>query len=427
MNLRVHPGLADVLRDNLRGQFEAVRRHSRALSEGLTAEDQGLQSMPDASPTKWHLAHTTWFFEALVLCPYLPGYTPFDQRYFELFNSYYESLGPRHPRAQRGLLSRPTLDETWTYREYVEHHLVDFVSTAASGVFAAAAPVITLGLHHEQQHQELLLTDIKHAFSCNPLRPALNPATLPLASACLPRRWEGFAGGLIEVGHAGHGFAFDNEAPRHKVWLEPFELASRPVTCGEYLEFMQDNGYRRPEFWLSDGWATVQAGRWEGPLYWRRDEDSFRQFTLHGECALDPQAPVCHLSYYEAAAYAAWAGARLPTEFEWEHAAAASAPHHRHRLDHLHPQLSVSSDLPLHALFGEVWEWTQSAYAPYPGFKPWAGAAAEYNGKFMVDQLVLRGGSCATPPGHLRHSYRNFFPASARWQFSGLRLARDAA
>jgi ergothioneine biosynthesis protein EgtB len=427
MNLRVDQDLGDALRVQLSSEFSAVRAHSHVLSSRLSAEDHGLQSMPDTSPTKWHLAHTTWFFEVLVLCALVRSYRPFDPRLFELFNSYYEALGPRHPRPQRGVLSRPSLAEIWVYRHHVEQAMGEFFKTASSAELAHAAPLITLGLHHEQQHQELLLTDILHAFSCNPLRPVYSPAAVPVHSSALPLDWIDFAGGLAEFGHCGEDFAFDNETPRHRVWLEPFQLASRPVTCGEYLAFIRDGGYRRPEFWLSDGWACVQAQRWEAPLYWLNTPPEYQQFTLHGTVALDLQAPVCHVSYYEAAAYAAWAGARLPSEFEWERAASECLRAERRSQRRLHPVLAASDSAQFHALFSEVWQWTHSAYAPYPGFRPLSGAAAEYNGKFMVNQLILRGGSCATPPGHLRHTYRNFFPPTARWQFSGLRLARDSA
>jgi ergothioneine biosynthesis protein EgtB len=426
MNLRVDQDLGDALRVQLGSEFSTVRAHSQALSSRLSAEDHGLQSMPDTSPTKWHLAHTTWFFEVLVLCALVKHYRPFDPRFFELFNSYYEALGPRHPRPARGVLSRPSLAEVWAYRQHVEQTLAEFINTASSADLTRAAPLITLGLHHEQQHQELLLTDILHAFSCNPLLPAYSPAEVPANSLALPLAWIDFAGGLAEFGHIGPDFAFDNETPRHRVWLEPFQLASRPVTCGDYLAFIRDGGYRRPEFWLSDGWACVQAQRWEAPLYWLNTAGEYQQFTLHGTQALDLQAPVCHVSYYEAAAYAAWAGARLPSEFEWERAASECLVTER-LPQPLHPVLSASDNTQFHALFGEIWQWTHSAYAPYPGFRPLSGAAAEYNGKFMVNQLILRGGSCVTPPGHLRHTYRNFFPPTARWQFSGLRLARDSA
>ncbi|MBI5256673.1 MAG: ergothioneine biosynthesis protein EgtB [Burkholderiales bacterium] len=421
----------DLSREALLRSCAAVRALSAALTEGLDPEDQALQSMPDASPTKWHLAHTSWFFEALVLVPHAAGYRAFDERYFELFNSYYESLGPRHPRPMRGLLSRPTLAEVWRYRRHVDEALRQFVQSAGASTWAAAAPVLRLGLQHEQQHQELMLTDLKHAFSLNPLRPAWRPATAPARAPAGPSpvQWRPQAGGLVALGHAGGGFAFDNELPRHPVWLAPYALATRLVSCGEYLDFMRDGGYRRPELWLSDGWAMVQAQGWRAPAYWLFDEPGApgdpapsQVFTLHGPQPFDPQAPVCHLSAYEAAACAAWAGARLPTEGELEHALAGTdAPDLRYDPGWMQPCQ------PGAAPAGEAWQWTRSAYAPYPGFRPLPGPAAEYNGKFMVNQLVLRGGSCATSPGHARPSYRNFFPPAARWQFSGLRLARDAA
>ncbi|WP_395700480.1 ergothioneine biosynthesis protein EgtB [Aquabacterium sp.] len=415
----------DLNRQAVRQGFEAVRARSEALVEGLSAEDMALQSMPDASPAKWHLAHTSWFFEALVLRAHEPGYEAFDERFFYLFNSYYEALGPRHPRPQRGLLSRPGVDEVRRYRHHVDGAVQRFIAGAGSAAWAAAAPLLRLGLHHEQQHQELLLTDIKHAFSLNPLQPAWRAAGDRCRSERLPLQWRGHAGGLVEIGHAGEAFAFDNETPRHRVFLSPYELASRPVSCGEYLDFIRDGGYRQPMLWLSDGWAAVQSQGWLAPAYWALAADGTptgELFTLHGPQPLDPAAPACHLSAYEAAAFAAWAGARLPTEFELEHAAAAE------------PTAAVRDDFgwmqPLQAagtaVAPEVWQWTSSSYAPYPGFRPLAGPAAEYNGKFMINQLVLRGGSCATPPGHWRSSYRNFFPPAARWQFTGLRLARDA-
>ncbi len=414
----------DLTRQALQQAFEAVRARSVALAEGLSAEDMALQSMPDASPAKWHLAHTSWFFEALVLRVHEAGYAAFDERFFYLFNSYYEALGPRHPRPQRGLLSRPGADEVGRYRRHVDDAIVRFIAGAPPAAWAAAAPLLRLGLHHEQQHQELLLTDLKHAFSLNPLQPAWRAAGSRCRSEAQPLRWHGHEGGLVEIGHAGEGFAFDNETPRHRVFLAPYELASRPVTCGEYLEFIRDGGYRQPMLWLSDGWAAVQSQGWQAPAYWTLAGDgvpSGELFTLHGPQPLDPAAPVCHLSAYEAAAFAAWSGARLPTEFELEHASAAE------------PGGAVRNDFgwmqPLQAgtpLAPEVWLWTSSAYAPYPGFRPLEGPAAEYNGKFMINQLVLRGGSCATPPGHWRSTYRNFFPPAARWQFTGLRLARDA-
>jgi ergothioneine biosynthesis protein EgtB len=407
-------------REALEPAWRLVRALSATLTEGLTPEDQALQSMPDASPTKWQLAHTTWFFETLVLLPHLPGYRLFDERFPRLFNSYYESLGPRHPRPQRGLLSRPSLDQVWAYRRHVDEAIERLIEHGSAAAWAAAAPVLELGLHHEQQHQELMLTDLLHLFSLNPLAPAWRSAA-PQPEAPAPLRWHGIDAGLVEIGHAGPGFAFDNESPRHRVFLPPFELADRLVTNAEYQAFIDDGGYREPRWWLSDGWATVQAQGWSAPPYWR---DEGRQFTLHGLQAIDPAAPVAHLSGYEAAAYAAWAGARLPTEFEWETAAAVlgdDARRTRYQLDHMLPRQPAAG-----RLSGELWQWTSSAYAPYPGFRPLPGPAAEYNGKFMINQLVLRGGSCATPPGHGRLTYRNFFPPAARWQFSGLRLAREA-
>ncbi|WP_083440525.1 ergothioneine biosynthesis protein EgtB [Aquincola tertiaricarbonis] len=413
---------------DLARRFAEVRRHSLALAEPLSPEDQCVQSMPDASPVKWHLAHTTWFFETLVLQAGQPGYRPFDERFGFLFNSYYESLGPRHPRPQRGLLTRPAQAEVLRYRAAVDEAVLAFLPQAD----AALRQAVELGLHHEQQHQELLLTDVKHLLSQNPLQPAYLPAptaaTAPAAAA--PLRWLPFEGGIASVGHdAREGFSFDNETPRHEVLLHPFELASRPVSCGEFLAFVRDGGYRDPQWWLSEGWATVQAGGWQAPWGWSAlDEAVPKLFTLFGTQPLQLDEPVCHLSLYEAAAYAAWAGARLPTEFEWETAMRRSGVmlQRAEATLHPHPRAAAAADgtdRP-HGLH-EVWEWTRSAYDPYPGFQPLPGAAAEYNGKFMVGQVVLRGASCATPPGHARLSYRNFFPPAARWQFSGLRLARD--
>jgi ergothioneine biosynthesis protein EgtB len=438
----------DPHRQHLLKTFSAVRALSRALAEPLSAEDQQLQSMPDASPTKWHLAHTTWFFETLVLGAHDRGYRVYDDRFGALFNSYYESLGPRHPRPQRGLLSRPTLAEVGQWRRHVDSAMQAFIAGASEAAWSAAAGTIELGLHHEQQHQELLLTDIKHAFSLNALEPSYGPA-LPNEAAAKPLgapSWIGVEGGIAKVGHGDDGsFAFDNERPRHPVLLAPHRIATHLVDNAAFLEFIRDGGYRRPALWLSDGWAAVQAHGWQAPAYWRWDGihgDTPRDaraidaaeitvFTLHGRRPLDVHEPVCHVSLYEAAAFAEWAGARLPTEFEWEAAAAAAAQTaanasipHRFDLQHLHPARGLPGR-GMQQLFGEVWQWTGSAYAPYPGFRPFTGPASEYNGKFMMNQTVLRGGSCATPPGHLRSTYRNFFPASARWQFSGLRLARD--
>jgi len=384
----------------LRQRYLAVRAHTEALAAPLSAEDQALQSMPDASPSKWHQAHTSWFFETLLLAPRMPGYRCFDPAYAYLFNSYYEALGPRHPRPQRGLLSRPGLAEVQAYRRHVDAAMQDFLGQALGPQDLA---LVELGLQHEQQHQELLLTDILHAFSGHPLLPAYRAQTPPPAAAP-PLRWLAHGGGTVEIGHAGAGFAFDNELPRHAQLLRPFEIANRLVSCGDYAAFIADGGYRRASLWLSDGWALVQAQGWQGPAYWREQDGQAQVFGLAGLQPLDPQAPVLQLSFYEAAAFAEWAGARLPSEFEWEAASAL-------------PGFAQAAD--------QAWQWTYSAYHPYPGFHPMAGAVGEYNGKFMVGQLVLRGGSLATPPGHARPSYRNFFPPAARWQFSGLRLARD--
>ncbi|RYZ12062.1 MAG: ergothioneine biosynthesis protein EgtB [Comamonadaceae bacterium] len=407
--------------DALRQRFRAVRAHSLALAEPLSAEDQCIQSMPDASPTKWHLAHTTWFFETVLLQAHSSGYAAFDERFHYLFNSYYEALGPRHPRPQRGLLTRPSADQVLAYRHHVDAAVESLLdrheAPGAAGDTAAVHDILMLGLHHEQQHQELLLTDILHALSCNPLLPAYEPSAAPalrLASVTEPVRWIDHPGGLQSIGHDGSGFAFDNETPRHQVLLQPHRIAHRLVTCGEYAQFVADGGYRRPELWLSDGWAAIKAHGWQAPAYWIAPDDPRRErhgagegwqvFGLRGARPLEPEAPVSQLSFYEAAAFADWAGARLPTEYEWE--AAWGRPG-------------------IEQMTGHVWQWTRSSYDPYPGFRPTPGIAAEYNGKFMVGQVVLRGGSVATPQGHLRPSYRNFFPPAARWQFSGLRLAKD--
>ncbi|WP_420992171.1 ergothioneine biosynthesis protein EgtB [Cupriavidus sp. 30B13] len=406
------PAAATLLR-----QFHAVRQHSLALAAPLSAEDQGIQSMPDASPVKWHLAHATWFFETVLLMRQMDGYAPFDPAYQYLFNSYYEALGPRHPRPQRGLISRPSAQDVQAYRRYVDAAVERLLALAGPDELAAVAPVLALGLHHEQQHQELMLTDILHAFSCNPLLPAYRPAAAgpaPAAQAA-PLRWLRQPGGTVDIGHRDNGFCFDNELPRHSVLLEPYEIADRLVTCGEYAAFIADGGYRRPGLWLSDGWAAIQAQALRAPIYWLDAADpragsndgndgGWHVFGLHGLAPLDAAAPVVNLSFFEAAAYAEWAGARLPTEAEWEAASDAEG---------------------IRQLTGHVWQWTRSSYDPYPGFRPLPGVAAEYNGKFMVGQLVLRGGSFATPAGHARPSYRNFFPPAARWQFSGVRLARD--
>ncbi|GLS04029.1 ergothioneine biosynthesis protein EgtB [Chitiniphilus shinanonensis] len=407
----------------LRRALAATRDRTLQLVAGLSAEDCMVQSMPDASPVKWHLAHTTWFFETFVLERAQPDFAAFDPAYRVLFNSYYAGVGERHPRPARGLLSRPDLETVHAYRLHVDN--------ALDRLFAVpiAAPVldlIELGIHHEQQHQELIVTDLKHHFWSNPLHPAHGPLSEIERVAHCATGWLPFSGGLVEIGRRGAGFAFDNEAPRHCVWLQPFLLAARPVSNAEYLAFIEDGGYRRPELWLSDGWDTVQREGWQAPLYWHADLR--HHYTLGGDRALAPAEPVCHVSYYEADAYARWAGARLPLEAEWEHAALSGWPIHADEGNflesgRLHP--GAANEHGLSQCFGDVWEWTASAYLPYPGFRPAAGTVGEYNGKFMINQMVLRGGSCATPREHIRPSYRNFFPPAARWQFSGIRLARD--
>ncbi len=405
-------------------EYLRVRARTEALCAPLTPEDMVVQSMPEASPAKWHLAHSTWFFETFLLSRTERPYVPHDGRWGFLWNSYYEAVGPRHPRPRRGLLTRPSVEEVRAYRRRVDDRVERVVRR---GLDAEALDVLTLGLHHEQQHQELLLTDVKHAFWCNPLSPAY-AAPLPASGAAAPALgWSALAGGLHEIGHAGTGFAFDNEGPRHRVWIEPSSIASRLVTNAEYLAFVEDGGYRRPELWLSMGWATVEAGKWTEPFYWERRDGRWWTFTLTGMKEIDPAEPVCHISYFEADAYARWAGARLPTEFEWE-VAAAGVPRRGNFVEsgRWHPAPATGGEALLQ-LYGDVWEWTQSQYLPYPGYRPAPGAVGEYNGKFMCNQLVLRGGSCATSLTHIRPTYRNFFPPEATWQFTGFRLARELA
>jgi ergothioneine biosynthesis protein EgtB len=402
-------------------RYLAVRGRTLALAAPLSAEDCAIQSMPDASPVKWHLAHTTWFFETFVLRPHLPRYREFDAAYRVLFNSYYNAVGEKHPRPEGGMLSRPGLDEVLAYRRHVDEAML--------GLLPADTALVELGLNHEQQHQELILTDLKHLLSRNPLKPAYQKQWPLTPIRAREPHWIGFAGGLREMGHEGADFCFDNETPRHRVWLEPFAIASHPVTHGDFLRFIDDGGYRRPELWLAAGWDAVRARQWRAPQYWEHRGGEWRTFTLHGEAAVDPNTPICHVSFYEAEAFARWSNARLPTEAEWEVAASgASRAGNFLESGALHP-LALREDPPsgmLAQAFGDVWEWTRSDYGPYPGYKPAAGAVGEYNGKFMCGQYVLRGGSCATPQSHTRVTYRNFFPPDARWQFSGLRLARDA-
>jgi ergothioneine biosynthesis protein EgtB len=408
-------GLAD--------RYAEVRELTDELARPLSAEDQTVQSMPDVSPTKWHRAHTSWFFETFVLSPHAGGYRQFHPMFGYLFNSYYETVGARHPRPERGLLSRPGIDEIAAYRCHVDTAMADLLT--GKELAPQVSALVELGLHHEQQHQELLLMDIKHVLSLNPLHPAYRPRPEPEPSSTPARAWVDHPGGLVEIGHHGSGFAFDNESPRHLEYLPPFSLASRPVSCGDWLAFIDDGGYQRPELWLSEGWAAVQGGRWEAPMYWFRD-GAWEVFTLGGLQGVGPTEPVCHLSYFEADAFARWSGGRLPTEAEWEASVATEGPVSGAflDLDVLHPRPAPTGS-GLQAMFGDVWEWTSSAYLPYPGFKPATGAVGEYNGKFMVNQHVLRGGCCATPEGHVRLTYRNFFPPAARWPFAGVRLARD--
>ena len=429
----------------LQRRFHAVRDQTLALAAPLSEADCQVQSMPDASPTKWHLAHTTWFFETFILERAEPGFLPFEPAYRVLFNSYYQGVGDQHPRPQRGLITRPGMAEVRAYRAQVDARIAKLF---ALGLAPELATLVELGLQHEQQHQELLLTDIKHLLSCNPTDPVYHPPRPPAPAVPQPLRWCAFEGGVGEIGHSGEGFAFDNESPRHAVLLRPFALANRLVTQGEWRAFMDDGGYSDPRWWMAAGWDWLRAQRISAPLYWKKNEQaggdpaqhgSWTSFTLHGRVPIDPHAPVVHISWFEADAYARWSAAqqgapvRLPTEAEWEHAARRMGGRwadggNFQDSGALHPvplARSADNEPGLQQMGGDVWEWTASAYLPYPGYRPWTGAVGEYNGKFMVNQMVLRGGSCATPRDHIRASYRNFFPTEARWQFSGLRLAQD--
>jgi ergothioneine biosynthesis protein EgtB len=401
-------------------RFLGVRRLTEDLARPLSAEDQTVQSMPDASPTKWHLAHTTWFFENFVLKPHRADYRAFDPAYEYLFNSYYEAVGPRHPRPQRGMVTRPGVADILAYRRHVTQAMAELLESDRANV----ADIVELGLHHEQQHQELILMDIKHLLSLNPLCPVYAAEAQVPEPATTPLRWLDFEGGLVEIGHAGEGFAFDNEGPRHRTWVDPFALATRLVTSGEYAAFIDDGGYRRPEFWLSAGWDCVNQRGWQAPLYWQRDGTGWAVFTLAGLRPVRADEPVVHVSLYEAAAFAKWAGKRLPREAEWE-IAAADAGLDGNLMDdgHYHPLPARGEGLA--QMIGDVWEWTASPYVAYPGYREPPGAIGEYNGKFMANQMVLRGGCAATPRHHIRTTYRNFFPPDARWMFGGIRLAED--
>jgi ergothioneine biosynthesis protein EgtB len=410
-------------------RYSEIRKATQELIKTLTSEDMVVQSMPDVSPTKWHLAHTTWFWETFLLSPNLQNYQIFNSEYNYLFNSYYEHVGRRHARPERGMLTRPSLEKVLEYRLHVDGEMARLLDNQFACETLPLLGLVELGLAHEQQHQELLLTDIKHVLSRNPCSPTAMPRFKPTKphKTSSEMQWVEFDGGVYEFGHSTDKFCFDNEQPRHRAVLTPYALADRPVTNAEYLEFIGDGGYGNALLWLSEGWATANAENWNAPLYWRQRDERWHEFTLHGEHAIEPDAPVTHISYFEASAYAEWTGRRLPEEREWEHAANLVAG-----VDggfaqpgrSAHPSPSVSGE-GLKQMFGGVWEWTRSSYAPYPGFRVGDGAVGEYNGKFMCNQYVLRGGSCATPPRHIRSTYRNFFPADARWQFTGLRLAKD--
>jgi ergothioneine biosynthesis protein EgtB len=420
--------------ERLRDRFHQIRNFTDALCAGLEPEDCVVQSMPDVSPTKWHLAHTTWFFETFILKKFVAGYRAEIPEYAYLFNSYYNAAGDMHRRDLRGLISRPTVSQAQRYRASVDSHIDDLLSNPDESLLDEMEAILVLGFHHEQQHQELLITDIKHVFAQNPLYPVFRATEERTATECRPYRFIDFEETVTAIGHDGDGFAYDNEGPRHRALVPSFSLAAQPVTNGEFIAFIEDNGYSRPEFWLSLGWMTVNEQRWNAPLYWTKRDGAWWNFTLSGLRPVDQSEPVTHVSYFEADAYANWAGARLPTEFEWERAA-LSCPIEGNFVETelFHPVpvgSAVLADKPgkdqrLHQMFGDVWEWTRSAYSPYPGYRAAPGALGEYNGKFMCNQYVLRGGSCATSRIHIRRTYRNFFQPEKRWQFTGIRLARD--
>jgi len=431
----------------LLSRFHEVRDFTTKLSANLVPEDCVVQSMPDVSPTKWHLAHTTWFFETFILKKWIPGYESENSQYAYLFNSYYNAAGNMHRRDLRGLISRPTVEETHRYRSSIDEHIDNLLSRADEKLFDEIEPIVVLGIHHEQQHQELLVTDIKHVFAQNPLHPVFRERKIDIVPAKpSPLRFVEFDETTIEIGHDGHGFSYDNEGPRHRALVLPFSLATRPITNAEYIAFIDDNGYARSEFWLSLGWTTVNepaSGGWQAPLYWEKHDGVWWNFTLSGFRPIDDSEPVTHISYFEADAFANWSGSRLPTEFEWEHAAAnLSMDGNFVESERFHPApargragSNADGDGPpsgrageiseLQQMFGDVWEWTRSAYSPYPRYRAAPGALGEYNGKFMCNQYVLRGGSCATSRAHIRRTYRNFFQPEKRWQFNGIRLARD--
>ena len=416
--------------ERLRDRFHQIRRFTDSLCVALEAEDCVVQSMPDVSPTKWHLAHTTWFFETFILKKFVPGYRAEIPEYAYLFNSYYNAAGDMHRRDLRGLISRPTVSEAQRYRATVDSHIDELLSNPEESLLDEIEPILVLGIHHEQQHQELLITDIKHVFAQNPLHPVFRDRKRDVAAKkkIIPIRFIDFEETVTAIGHDGDGFAYDNEGPQHQTLVPAFSLATRPVANGEYIAFIEDNGYSRPEFWLSLGWMTVNEQCWNAPLYWTKRDGAWWNFTLSGLRPVDQSEPVTHVSYFEADAYANWAGARLPTEFEWERAALDRPIEGNFVEDenfHPHALSTFGEDRQLCQMFGDVWEWTRSAYSPYPGYRAAPGALGEYNGKFMCNQYVLRGGSCATSNTHIRRTYRNFFQPEKRWQFTGIRLARD--
>jgi len=415
-----------VSREDVLRHYHSVRGVTELLCAPLTPEDACMQTMPDVSPPKWHLAHVSWFFETFVLKAFHTAYVEFDPHFAMLFNSYYEGAGAMHPRAQRGILSRPLLKDVYRYRSHVDEYMTRLIETAPQARWEAIAARTTLGLHHEQQHQELLLTDIKHIFASQPLKPVYKEAGehAVAAPSAPPFTWHEFAGGIHEIGFSGEGFSYDNEMPRHRVFLEVFRMGSRPVTNGEYLEFMEAGGYRQAQWWLSEAWGVVRSRGWQAPLYWEQSDGRWWYMTLSGMQAVDEHAPVCHVSYYEADAFARWAGRRLPREAEWE-VAARDCTVTGNLQDGGRFQPAPARGDGLLQIYGDVWEWTQSPYVAYPGFRPLAGTLGEYNGKFMCSQMVLRGGSCATPADHIRASYRNYFYPADRWQFTGIRLADD--
>jgi ergothioneine biosynthesis protein EgtB len=423
--MRLFPDTLPIAAQDLLGDYIEVRRHTLALAEPLSEEDCCVQSMPDASPLKWHMAHTTWFFETFILERFESDFRPHHPAFRVLFNSYYNGVGEKYPRPQRGLLTRPSLAEVKAYRRNVDRRIAQVLPRLMQSSFAGEiAALLELGLQHEKQHQELMLTDVKHLLSMNPLNPAYSTAMLETGGRAAPLHWKTFHAGVVEVGHEGNGFCFDNETPRHRQFVEEFSMATRLVTNGEFLSFIEAGGYDNPALWLSEGWDWIRTNQLAHPLYWQQSDSGWREFTLHGLNMLDPHRPAVHISYFEADAYARWAEARLPTEAEWECAACGMRDGGAAR--GFHP--SAASDAARSALtqlFGAAWQWTSSSYAPYPGYVAAAGAIGEYNGKFMVNQYVLRGSSCATPSRHTRATYRNFFPAGARWQFTGIRLAKS--